>query len=194
MLSIEQKKQNCLFSATVLLSLIIRIIEKGIKKTATKRNDNEQTKNLELHFKPCNILTIVTSLYSIEFDRDCDYFAIAGVTKKIKVFEYGTVIQDAVDIHYPVNEMTCNSKIRCSNALGSHKDASAAMSVMKIHHFSLSLSFLLSIYLSFSLSCISWSSYHKNLLASSDYEGTVILWDGFTGQRSKVYQVHFQPK
>lgn len=38
-------------------------------------------------------------------------------------------------------------------------------------------------------SCISWSSYHKNLLASSDYEGTVILWDGFTGQRSKVYQV-----
>ncbi|KAL1764328.1 E3 ubiquitin-protein ligase RFWD2, partial [Sigmodon hispidus] len=86
----------------------------------------------------------------IEFDRDCDYFAIAGVTKKIKVYEYGTVIQDAVDIHYPENEMTCNSKI----------------------------------------SCISWSSYHKNLLASSDYEGTVILWDGFTGQRSKVYQEH----
>lgn len=55
------------------------------------------------------------SFFSIEFDRDCDYFAIAGVTKKIKVFEYGTVIQDAVDIHYPVNEMTCNSKIRYLN-------------------------------------------------------------------------------
>lgn len=41
-------------------------------------------------------------------------------------------------------------------------------------------------------SCISWSSYHKNLLASSDYEGTVILWDGFTGQKSKVYQVGVQ--
>lgn len=40
-------------------------------------------------------------------------------------------------------------------------------------------------------SCISWSSYHKNLLASSDYEGTVILWDGFTGHRSKVYQVWY---
>lgn len=53
-----------------------------------------------------------TFLLSIEFDRDCDYFAIAGVTKKIKVYEYGTVIQDAVDIHYPENEMTCNSKIR----------------------------------------------------------------------------------
>uniref|UniRef100_A0A4W6BZC6 COP1 E3 ubiquitin ligase n=1 Tax=Lates calcarifer TaxID=8187 RepID=A0A4W6BZC6_LATCA len=107
--------------------------------------------------RPLATLSYASDLYngssivsSIEFDRDCDYFAIAGVTKKIKVFEYGTVIQDAVDIHYPVNEMTCNSKI----------------------------------------SCISWSSYHKNLLASSDYEGTVILWDGFTGQRSKVYQEH----
>ncbi|KAJ7421695.1 E3 ubiquitin-protein ligase RFWD2 [Willisornis vidua] len=95
-------------------------------------------------------VTMARDKLSIEFDRDCDYFAIAGVTKKIKVYEYGTVIQDAVDIHYPENEMTCNSKI----------------------------------------SCISWSSYHKNLLASSDYEGTVILWDGFTGQRSKVYQEH----
>ncbi|XP_072919849.1 E3 ubiquitin-protein ligase COP1 isoform X4 [Hemitrygon akajei] len=107
--------------------------------------------------RPLATLSYANDLYngssivsSIEFDRDCDYFAIAGVTKRIKVFEYGTVIQDAVDIHYPVNEMTCNSKI----------------------------------------SCISWSSYHKNLLASSDYEGTVILWDGFTGQRSKVYQEH----
>ncbi|XP_005996897.1 E3 ubiquitin-protein ligase COP1 [Latimeria chalumnae] len=107
--------------------------------------------------RPLATLSYASDLYngssivsSIEFDRDCDYFAIAGVTKKIKVYEYGTVIQDAVDIHYPVIEMTCNSKI----------------------------------------SCISWSSYHKNLLASSDYEGTVILWDGFTGQRSKVYQEH----
>jgi E3 ubiquitin-protein ligase RFWD2 len=58
-------------------------------------------------------MTCVLSFpFSIEFDRDCDYFAIAGVTKKIKVYEYGTVIQDAVDIHYPENEMTCNSKIR----------------------------------------------------------------------------------
>ena len=52
------------------------------------------------------------SNYSIEFDKDNDFFAIAGVTKKIKVFEYGTVIMDAVDIHYPVHEMACNSKIR----------------------------------------------------------------------------------
>lgn len=29
-----------------------------------------------------------------------------------QIYEYDTVIKDAVDIHYPVNEMVCNSKIR----------------------------------------------------------------------------------
>lgn len=87
---------------------------------------------------------------SVEFDRDCDYFAIAGVTKKIKVFEYSSVIGDALDVHYPVNEMVCNSKI----------------------------------------SSIIWSSYHKGMLASSDYEGTVTLWDVFAGVKSKIFQEH----
>ena len=27
------------------------------------------------------------------------------------------------------------------------------------------------------------------MLASSDYEGTITLWDAFTGQTSKIYQV-----
>ncbi|XP_077986662.1 E3 ubiquitin-protein ligase COP1-like [Glandiceps talaboti] len=87
---------------------------------------------------------------SIEFDRDWEFFAIAGVTKKIKVFEYGTVIQDAVDIHYPANEMVCNSKI----------------------------------------SCICWNAYHKGMLASSDYEGTVTLWDAFNGTKTRLFQEH----
>ncbi|XP_057289496.1 E3 ubiquitin-protein ligase COP1-like [Hydractinia symbiolongicarpus] len=95
----------------------------------------------------CNGSSIVSS---IEFDRDCEYFAIAGVTKKIKVFEYGQVVRDVVDIHYPAHEMTCNSKI----------------------------------------SCISWSQYHKGMLASSDYEGTVTIWDAFTGTQSQLFQEH----
>ena len=31
---------------------------------------------------------------------------------RVKVFEYGTVVRDQVDLHYPVAEMLCNSKIR----------------------------------------------------------------------------------
>lgn len=44
-------------------------------------------------------------------------------------------------------------------------------------------------YLVFS-SSISWSSYHKGLLASSDYEGTVTLWDAFTGTKTRSFQEH----
>lgn len=48
-----------------------------------------------------DLLNGTSIVSSIEFDKDNEFFAIAGVTKKIKVFEYGTVIQDIVDIHYP---------------------------------------------------------------------------------------------
>lgn len=77
---------------------------------------------------------------SIEFDRDDEYFATAGVTKKIKIFEYGCIEktglmgtsqkeEDRMEsfdasytsnnkkpitsvLHYPVLEMMCRSKIR----------------------------------------------------------------------------------
>lgn len=91
-----------------------------------------------------------TIVSSIEFDKDNEFFAIAGVTKRIKVFDYGAVVKDTVDIHYPCVEMVSNSKI----------------------------------------SCVSWNSYHKGTLASSDYEGTVTIWDAATGQKTKTFQEH----
>ncbi|RLU25395.1 hypothetical protein DMN91_001551 [Ooceraea biroi] len=91
-----------------------------------------------------------TIVSSIEFDKDNEFFAIAGVTKRIKVFDYGAVIRDTVDIHYPCVEMVSSSKI----------------------------------------SCVSWNSFHKGMLASSDYEGTVTVWDASTGQRTKTFQEH----
>ncbi|XP_057330152.1 E3 ubiquitin-protein ligase COP1-like isoform X1 [Microplitis mediator] len=91
-----------------------------------------------------------TIVSSIEFDKDNEFFAIAGVTKRIKVFEFGSVVRDSVDIHYPCVEMISSSKI----------------------------------------SCVSWNSYHKGMLASSDYEGTVTVWDAATGQRIKAFQEH----
>lgn len=95
----------------------------------------------------CNASNIVSS---IEFDASGDHFAIAGVTRRIKIFEYESVIKDLVDIHYPIAEMSCNSKI----------------------------------------SCICWNSYHRGVLASSDYEGTVSLWDAFSGCTTKQFQEH----
>lgn len=50
---------------------------------------------------------------SLSFDRDLDYFAAAGVSKKIKIFEFNALLNDSIDIHYPVIEMPNKSKLSC---------------------------------------------------------------------------------
>ncbi|CAH1453608.1 unnamed protein product [Lactuca virosa] len=77
-----------------------------------------------------------------KYARDEDYFATAGVSKKIKVYDFHLLLDDSVDIHYPAIEMVNKSKV----------------------------------------SCISWNNYIKNYLASTDYDGSVKIWDAGTGQ------------
>jgi len=37
-------------------------------------------------------------------------------------------------------------------------------------------------------SCISWSSFYKNTLASSDYDCCIAVWDASTAQKTRTYQ------
>ncbi|KAF9610830.1 hypothetical protein IFM89_025196 [Coptis chinensis] len=48
---------------------------------------------------------------SINFDRDRELFATAGVARKIKVFEYDMILNKDRGIHYPVIEMASRSKL-----------------------------------------------------------------------------------
>ncbi|KAL8506808.1 hypothetical protein ACS0TY_017630 [Phlomoides rotata] len=50
---------------------------------------------------------------SIEFDRDDELFATAGVSRRIKVFDYSSVVNEPTDAHYPVVEMATRSKLSC---------------------------------------------------------------------------------
>ncbi|XP_073268663.1 protein SPA1-RELATED 3 isoform X2 [Populus alba] len=61
--------------------------------------------------KQGDLLNSSNLVCSISFDRDGEFFATAGVNKKIKVFECDTIINEARDIHYPVVEMVCKSKL-----------------------------------------------------------------------------------
>jgi len=98
-----------------------------------------------------DILNQSSIVSSIDFDKNGDHFAVAGVTKKIKIYDYQSVISSPDDgNHCPLTQMSCNSKI----------------------------------------SCISWSHYHHNWLASSDYEGSVVIWDAFKAQKYRVFQEH----
>eukprot|EP00039_Didymoeca_costata_P008246 m.109490 g.109490 ORF g.109490 m.109490 type:complete len:579 (+) comp14003_c2_seq3:719-2455(+) len=55
-----------------------------------------------------------TIVSSIEFDRDDEYFATAGVTKEIKMYEYQSIVnQPNVEVHSPIRVMSCRAKISC---------------------------------------------------------------------------------
>ncbi|KAL7584440.1 hypothetical protein Lser_V15G45335 [Lactuca serriola] len=61
--------------------------------------------------KQADLLSFSNLVCSLSFDRDGDFFATAGVNKKIKVFEYDSILNGNRDINYPVAEMGSNSKL-----------------------------------------------------------------------------------
>ncbi|PIN09302.1 U5 snRNP-specific protein-like factor [Handroanthus impetiginosus] len=50
---------------------------------------------------------------SIEFDRDDELFATAGVSRRIKIFEFSSVVNEPADVHCAVAEMSTRSKLSC---------------------------------------------------------------------------------
>jgi hypothetical protein len=58
-----------------------------------------------------DLLNTANMVCSLGFDRDDEFFATAGVCKRIKVFECEAVLSEGVDIHYPVVEMVSRSKL-----------------------------------------------------------------------------------
>lgn len=50
---------------------------------------------------------------SIEFDRDDELFATAGVSRRIKVFEFSSVVNEHADVQCPIVEMSTRSKLSC---------------------------------------------------------------------------------
>ena len=56
-------------------------------------------------FKPSNIVS------SIEFDRDSEFVATAGVTKRIKIFEFANITANLTDVHFPIREIPTQAKL-----------------------------------------------------------------------------------
>lgn len=54
---------------------------------------------------PSNIVS------SIEFDRESTLLATAGVTKRIKIFEFPAVENEITEVHYPVKEIIARAKL-----------------------------------------------------------------------------------
>ncbi|KAH9331612.1 hypothetical protein KI387_003720, partial [Taxus chinensis] len=79
-----------------------------------------------------DLLNSSSLVCSLSFDRDKEFFATAGVSKKIKVFECDAVVDEILDIHYPVTEMTSTSKLSsiCWNSYIKNQIASSSFDGM----------------------------------------------------------------
>ena len=123
-----------------------------LRPLATLQYSNENIQQVENDFSDVIKLIFKSSIVSsIDFDCDSDYFAVAGVTKKIKIYDYHNVISNSVStFHLPMHEMSCQNKI----------------------------------------SCVVWNKYHKNKLASSDYDGLISIWDTVSGKQTEKFKEH----
>ncbi|KAF9428366.1 coatomer subunit alpha [Podila epigama] len=118
---------------------------------------------------------------SIEFDRDDEYFATAGVTKKIKIFEYGCIEKTGLMGTSQRQENRMQSfDTPYSKPLNSNKRP-----ITSVLHYP-----VLEMMCRSKISCLSWNSYIKSQIASSDYEGIVSLWDSHTGVNTLNYEEH----
>eukprot|EP01087_Luapelamoeba_hula_P015917 TRINITY_DN4822_c1_g1_i1.p1 TRINITY_DN4822_c1_g1~~TRINITY_DN4822_c1_g1_i1.p1 ORF type:complete len:776 (+),score=137.71 TRINITY_DN4822_c1_g1_i1:208-2535(+) len=64
-------------------------------------------------FKFCDVSQDMCVVSSISFDREDEFFAMGGLTKKIKVYEYNPFICAPSRMHFPVQELTSDARISC---------------------------------------------------------------------------------
>lgn len=129
-----------------------------------------------------NTSSIVSSM---EFDRDDEYFATAGVTKKIKIFEYGCIEKSglagtSLRDDDPTETYEAGGSLSRPSRYSSNKKP-----ITSVLHYPVREMLCRS-----KISCLSWNSYIKSQIASSDYEGIVSLWDAQTGVNTLNYDEH----
>lgn len=93
---------------TNFLSRIWRNNDRNISLSIYQYGDMRRLATLNYNIETSTSLSIVSS---IEFDKDGEYFVIAGVTKRIKLYDYNAVVESDARTHYPLEQLACNAKI-----------------------------------------------------------------------------------
>ncbi|KAF3442900.1 hypothetical protein FNV43_RR16818 [Rhamnella rubrinervis] len=129
--------------------------------------------------KQGDLLNTSNLVCSLSFDRDGEFFATAGVNKKIKVFECDPVINEDRDIHYPVVEMASRSKLSsiCWNSYIKSQIASSNFEgVVQVWDVTRSQVLMEMREHEKRVWSIDYSSADPTLLASGSDDGSVKLW------------------
>ena len=169
-------------------------------KQITLQSDlNDFSCNLSSMIKYTKLQTLATLYYadnffnfsssivsSMEFDKDDEFFATAGVTKKIRIYAYADVVRDYRN--WRSNFITPRTSVIVSNDL--EEDGVVQNEISENEQDSVPRYPLLDISCPSKISCLSWNSQMKSYLASADYEGCISLWDTNTGSMVTQFDEH----
>lgn len=129
--------------------------------------------------KQGDLLNSSNLVCSLGFDRDGEFFATAGVNKKIKVFEYNSILDGDRDIHYPVVEMGSRSKLSsiCWNGYIKSQIASSNFEgVVQVWDVTRSQIFMEMREHERRIWSVDFSVVDPTMLASGSDDGSVKLW------------------
>ncbi|KAM0918931.1 hypothetical protein ACQ4PT_008552 [Festuca glaucescens] len=153
--------------------------------------------------KQCDLLNSSNLVCSVGFDRDKEFFATAGVNKKIKVFEYNMIVNEHRDIHYPVVEMSNRSKLSCicwNSYMKSHIASSDFDGLVQVWDVTRSQVFVEMREHERRVWSVDFSLADPTKLVSGSDDGSVKLWSmnqagsvGTIRTRANVCSVQFQP-
>ncbi|THG18162.1 hypothetical protein TEA_018767 [Camellia sinensis var. sinensis] len=130
--------------------------------------------------KQGDLLNTSNLVCSLSFDRDGEFFATAGVNKKIKIFEYGTILNEDRDIHYPVVELVSRSKLSsiCWNSYIKSQIASSNFEgVVQVWDVTRSQVFMEMREHERRVWSVDFSLADPTMLASGSDDGSVKLWN-----------------
>ncbi|XP_066306906.1 protein SPA1-RELATED 4-like isoform X3 [Miscanthus floridulus] len=130
--------------------------------------------------KHCDLLNSSNLVCSLGFDRDREFFATAGVNKKIKVFEYNMIVNEHHDIHYPVVEMSNRSKLSCicwNSYMKSHIASSDFEGIVQVWDVTRSQVFVEMREHERRVWSVDFSIVDPTKLVSGSDDGCVKLWD-----------------
>lgn len=130
--------------------------------------------------KQGDLLNSSNLICSLSFDRDGEFFATAGVSKKIKVFEFNSILNGDRDIHYPVVEMASGTKVSsiCWNGYIKSQIASSNFEgVVQVWDATRSQIFLEMKEHERRVWSVDFSMADPTMLASGSDDGSVKLWN-----------------
>ncbi|OQV15230.1 E3 ubiquitin-protein ligase RFWD2 [Hypsibius exemplaris] len=112
--ALRERKSKVKINLSALCDTYVEMREKSDLETFEKNLHeftNASTVRCLAAFAFADAVGTSTIVSSVEFDKDYELFAVAGVSKRIKIYDYNSIVADGMHMHFPLIEMNSSAKI-----------------------------------------------------------------------------------